>query len=266
MFEFDASVVFQPDDSELTYLPEGPSEFSPGVISWVAIQHGGDSQVGSINLLNLSSGENRKHDLPGRPGFAFPTNDPAVFLTGFERQVGFFNIETGEWVGGHGEVRDDGEGTIINDGEPCGDGVLFGTKDPEFKDPKGGLYFWRAGMEAAVHLQDGQTCSNGKVIVERDGQVFVLDIDTPTKKVVEYPLDLANLALGEPRTVIDLAEVGSFPDGMVGTPDGKSVIIAMYNPEDASAGEARQHSLETGKLEGVWKTAQWISCYPPLSS
>ena len=254
MSEQIAEVVYRPGTRALAYLPEGPCAFSPGKVSWVAIQHGGDSREGSINMLDLGSGENHHYILPGRPGFAFPTAAPGVFLTGFERQVGYFCVESGEWVGVHGVVEGEDAGTIINDGVLCGDGVIFGTKDVEFKDPKAGLYLWLPGMERAKHLRGGQTCSNGKVLISREGKRYLLDIDTPTKVVVEYPLDLANQVLGDPRTVVDLREVEAFPDGMVMTPDGRSVIVAMYNPNDVEAGEARQHSLADGRVERIWKT------------
>ena len=61
-----------PDSDELRFLPEGPLPLEDGVISWVAIQHGPDATHGSLNILNLKSGENRSFELPGRPGFAFP--------------------------------------------------------------------------------------------------------------------------------------------------------------------------------------------------
>ena len=253
MSEFSAEVVFRPASDALAYLPEGPCQYGPGHMSWVAIQHGGDSKEGSINVLDLASGENRHYVLPGRPGFAFPTANPSVFLTGFERKVGFFDVESASWVGTFGEVEGEEEGTIINDGTVCGNGVLFGTKDVAFTDPKAGLYLWLPGMNAATHLRGGQTCSNGKVILSREGGSFLLDIDTPTRVVVEYPFDLENQRLGNPQVVVDLQEVDAYPDGMVITPDQQSVIIAMYNPNDVESGEARQHSLANGELEAVWK-------------
>ena len=41
---------------------------------------------------------------------------------------------------------------------------------------------------------------------------------------------------------------------MIATPDGSGVIISFYNPGDAPAGETRQYSLATSKLEAIWKT------------
>ena len=105
MSEYQAEVVFRPGSDALAYLPEGPCAHGPGQVSWVAIQHGGDTEEGSVNILDLASGENRCHTLPGRPGFAFPTDNPSVFLTGFERKVGFFDVESADWVGTFGEVE-----------------------------------------------------------------------------------------------------------------------------------------------------------------
>ena len=64
MSEYSAEVVFRPDSEALAYLPEGPCHYGPGQVSWVAIQHGGDSQEGSINVLDVATGENRQHILP----------------------------------------------------------------------------------------------------------------------------------------------------------------------------------------------------------
>ena len=254
MTEHTAKVAFRPGNDALAYLPEGPCQYGEGKLSWVAIQHGGESCEGSINVLDLGSGSNQQHILPGRPGFAFPTEDQSVFLAGIERKVGFYNISSGQWVEPPGEVSGEEDGTIINDGVAYRDGVIFGTKDLAFTDPKAALYLWLPEMREPVKLRGGQTCSNGKIILTREGKEFLLDIDTPTKLVVEYPLDGDGQQLGEPKTVLDLREVASYPDGMVMTPDGRSVIIAMYNPENVEEGEARQHSLVDGRLEAVWKT------------
>ena len=249
-----AKVVFRPGSDALAYLPEGPCQYGEDKLSWVAIQHGGESREGSINILDLASGHNEQHVLPGRPGFAFPTEDRSIFLVGVERKVGFYNIESGQWIDAPGEVRGEEDGTIINDGVIYRDGVIFGTKDVEFTDPKAALYLWLPEMTDPVKLRGGQTCSNGKLILTREGKEFLVDIDTPTKLVVEYPLNGDEQRLGEPRTVLDLREVASYPDGMVITPDGRSVIIAMYNPENVEEGEARQYSLRDGRLEAAWKT------------
>ncbi len=252
MFESEASVVFRPGNPELAFLPEGPQNYGPNLLSWVAIQHGADSNVGSLNILNLDTGENRNFPLPGRPGFAFPSGDPDVFTIGMERKIGRFNIASGEWI--DGDLVEEEEGTIINDGEPCGEAVIFGTKDLEFASPKAGLYFWHPERGAPTLLRGGQICSNGKVVITREDGPLLLDIDSPAKTVVAYPLDLESVALGEPRMVLDLRDGDAFPDGMVSSPDGESIIIAFYNPNEVAAGEARIYRLPDGELQGVWKT------------
>ena len=85
---------------------------------------------------------------------------------------------------------------------------------------------------------------------------MLLDIDSQTKTVVRYELDLDAGTLSEPQIVVDLRGGNVFPDGMIVTPDEKSVIVAMYNPNDAPHGEARQYGIADGQLEAVWKTPQ----------
>ena len=80
------------------------------------------------------------------------------------------------------------------------------------------------------------------------------DIDTPTKTVVKYTLDPKLGTLSAPEVVLDLHDVDAFPDGMVGTPDGKGVIISFYNPEPAEAGETRCYSLKSQECEIIWET------------
>lgn len=207
----------------------------------------------------MSTGKNATHELPGRPGFALPTAD-GVFVIGAERTIGQFDTNTGEWTELATGIDDDVENTIINDGVQFNGGLIFGSKDLEFKTKKAGLYVMRDGQEP-VRLRSDQICSNGKVVLQdNDDKIKFLDIDSPTRLVVEYALD--GDLLSEPRVVLDLRDCNDVPDGMVGTPDGKSAIIAFYNPNDAPHGEARQYSLATGEVECVWKTdrAPQVTC------
>jgi hypothetical protein len=71
-----AEPFFTPVSEELRYLPEGPrvlqnhpSARSHNLLGWVAIQHAAGLLVGSMNVLDLDTGENRNYPLPGRPGF-----------------------------------------------------------------------------------------------------------------------------------------------------------------------------------------------------
>ena len=106
---------------------------------------------------------------------------------------------------------------------------------------------------------------NGKDIREVDGQLLLLDIDTPTFQIVEYPLDLEQGSLGRGRLVVDLENENLYPDGLIITPDGKSLIVALYNPMPGAEtpGEVRQYSLAgQNQLEVVWQLpgAPQVTC------
>lgn len=260
--EYSTKLLHQPHDDALRFLPEGPYPYDEGKLSWVGIQHGADSNHGSLNILDIASSTNESFALSGRPGFAFPTSKKGVFVIGLEREIGLFDIQTRSW-----EPLVDGidaavEGTIINDGVACSAGIVFGAKDLEFKEKKAGLYLYRTGERQLVQLRDDQICSNGKVIFNQAGQTKLLDIDSPTQTAVAYDFDLANGRLGEPNVFVDLRDTDVFPDGMIVTPDHQSVIIAIYNPNDAEYGEARQYGIASGALEAVWKTvgAPQVTC------
>lgn len=254
MQTIEARPLFRPADSALRFLPEGPYAYGTDHFSWVAIQHGGDAVTGSLNLFDVSSGKNVRFNLPGRPGFAFPTTDPHTWVVGLERYVQLFNTHTGALTPIAGPVEDGVEGTIINDGTLCAEGLIFGCKDLRFTDRKAGLYFWRGQDRRLFQLRNDQICSNGKKVIDWNGQPTLLDIDSPSKTVVAYPFDAAEGTLGEPRVVVDLRSGDSFPDGMIVTPDGASIIVGFYDPRDVPHGEARQYRIADGELERVWRT------------
>ncbi len=258
----EATVLHRPESAELRFLPEGPQHIGGNVISWVAIQHGGDADFGSINTLDIETGESHSYKLHGRPGFAFPTETEHEFLAGIERHICLVNVKTGESEELSDVVDSDVEGTIINDGEPCEQGVIFGSKDLKFAEEKAGLYLWRKADNSLLRLRNDQICSNGKAVLGSDQ---FLDIDTPTRKIVRYQLD-SSAGTVEAVGEIDLSQEPGFPDGMVGTPDGKSVIVAYYNPElgDNDFGEARQYSIETGQHEYSWHTPRATQVTCPL--
>lgn len=250
----EAKLLFAPQDSVLRFLPEGPYPFAPGKFSWVAIQHGADSQVGSINVFDMASKTNQSYPLQGRPGFAFGT-DQGNFVVGCERTVGIYNPETAQFTQLFDGVDNHTTGTVINDGLAWEDNLFFGTKDLEFKTKKAGLYFWRGADRKLFQLRNDQICSNGKcVVASGDGWVELLDIDTPTKSVVRYRIDTNAGTIVSETKVIDLESDSSFPDGMTLTLDGQSVIISMYNPNPAEAGRTLQIGIESGAIEQEWLT------------
>ena len=248
-----AEVIYTPPTDELRFLTEGPYRVDSDKISWVAIQHGSDAQVGSLNLLNLASGDNRSTTLPGRPGFAFPTSKANHFVVGMERQVCLVDATSGEVT----SVLADGvdqqvDNTMINDGMVCGDYLIFGCKDLEFATQKAGLYLLKPDR-SLVQLADDQVCSNGKdVRRESDGTLRYFDICSWTKQIVSWSIDLEAGTIRDKRVVVDLTSGDVFPDGLILTPDQQSLIVAIFNPGDADFGEARQYNVASGELETVW--------------
>ena len=251
-----AEVLYRSPEVGLRYLPEGPAVCGPNRMSWVAIQHGSDARVGSLNILDTRSLNNTTVDLPGRPGFAFPTRSSMTWLIGLERQLGLYDLQSESWEVLVDGIDDDVEDTIVNDGVVFSEGVLFGTKHLEFNDKRAGLYLWRYSDQRLIRLRDDQICSNGKVVFCGDHGYRLLDIDSPTQTVVSYSLDVERGVLGDSQVVLDWREAEDFPDGMIATPDGNSVVVAFYNPTDVPFGEVRQYGLEHGDLEVVWRVPQ----------
>ena len=244
-----------PDSNALRYLPEGPIPLADGLVSWVAIQHGSDATTGSLNLLDLQAETNRSFDLPGRPGFAFPCQQEQTFVVGCERSIGLFDVSTGSWESLCEGIDGGVDNTIINDGVVFEDNLIFGTKDLEFATKKAGLYLYRGSDRKLICLRDDQICSNGKGILKaEDGSLRLLDIDSPTRQVVSYIIDIADGRLGPARVVLDFAGDPAVPDGAILTPDEKGLIVSMFRPEVAEHGETRWYDIASGELRCTWQT------------
>ncbi len=250
-----AEMLYLPEDEGLRFLPEGPYSLADGRFSWVGIQHGPAATKGSLNIFDLRTRQNTRYDLPGRPGFARPTDIDGKFIVGMEREIGIFDIGNRSWKTLATGVDHDVTNTIINDGTLYGPNLLFGTKDLEFKTKKAGLYLYRGTDGQLIRLRNDQICSNGKDVVDAGGGgLHLIDIDSPTRMVVRYRLDIRQGSLSEPETVLDLRGLDGVPDGMVLTPDEQSAIISLYNPTPAAFGETRQYSLISRELERIWIT------------
>ena len=243
-----------PDSDALRFLPEGPYQLSSRIFSWVGIQHGADATHGSLNRYDLASGENVSLDLPGRPGFAFPCQTPNRFVVGCERELGFFDSETVSWEPFCKGVDSDVSNTIINDGLAIGDNLIFGTKDLEFATKKAGLYLYRGRDRQLIRLRDDQICSNGKAIQQNGNGLYLIDIDSPTRQVVRYPLDIDAGTLRDPEVVLDLTDDPAVPDGAILTPDGTGLIVSMFLPQSAPFGETRLYDLANGECKTIWRT------------
>ena len=248
-----AAVLLTPESEELRFLPEGPYRLGDGKISWVSIQHGKDSTVGAVNVLDLSSGKNETFPHPGRPGFAFPTDREGVFVVGAEHSLWLLDTTSGESKPFIQGIDRGVEGTIVNDGLCYEGNLIFGGKDLKFQDHKAGLYLLRRGETELVQLDNKQLCSNGKFIVRSEDSFTLYDIDTPTQKITACEIDFDNATRGELKTIVDMSDGDVYPDGMIATPDEKSLIVAIFNPHDATVGQARQYSIASGELEAVWE-------------
>jgi sugar lactone lactonase YvrE len=257
MKQIDARVLFRPPTEAQRFLPEGPYRCPDGRVAWVAIQHGPDAREGSLNLLDPVSGDNQQFLLPGRPGFAFPTVRLATFLVGLERAIVWFDSESGTVEVIVDGVDRDVTNTIINDAVVFDGHLVFGCKDVAFSEKKAGLYLLRSGERELVKLSGEQVCSNGKAVVShQDGHYTLYDIDSPTKQVIAWQLDVVEGIVSNPQVIVDLTDEPVFPDGMVLTPDQRGLIVAFYDPRNSTHGEARQYDIESGGVETVWRCPQ----------
>ena len=102
-------------------------------------------------------------------------------------------------------------------------------------------------------LADRQTCSNGKVFASDARGLVLYDIDTPTRKVMRYRLDVTARTATPDGVALDLSNQVGLPDGMCDCGDG-TVIVAFYNPDFAEAGRAVRFNLSNGEAVEEWTT------------
>ncbi len=270
---FVASPFFEPADESLRFLPEGPrllqNHPADGVrLGWVAIQHAADVEQGSINVLDLVSGENKNFPLPGRPGFFSETTRPGMVLIGLERRLVYFDLLTGTLRETGVEATGD-ERVIINDGLAIDEGVLFGTKHLAFNQPVAALYFFDFATRGIRTVVDKQICSNGKYLSRDVGGATLIDIDSFPKTITNYRLDSRLERVLASSLVIAPDSLPALPDGLrpapaglqsasageaaQETPEGASVIVAFYNPEPVSDGIAQQLRVADGEVLCEWR-------------
>jgi len=249
-----ATPLSVPDTDALRFLPEGPIPLADSRFSWVGIQHGHDATEGSLNLYDIAKDQNESYDLPGRPGFAIPCNSTDTFVVGCERSLGIYKTSDHSWRPFCEGIDADVDNTIINDGMAHEDNLIFGTKDLEFATKKAGLYLYRGSDGKLIRLRDDQICSNGKAIIADGDGLTLIDIDSPTRQIVRYRIDIAAGTLSEAEVVIDFAGDRAVPDGAILTPDQLGIIVSMFCPEVADHGETRLYDRSTGELQCVWQT------------
>jgi sugar lactone lactonase YvrE len=239
------------------FLLEGPREIvfdDRDALVWVNIQTALDTTHGDIHIRFWDTGERRVLHQDTRPGFILPTDAPGYLVVGREKEIGVVDLRTNDWTP-LATIPDANPRTIINDGEvvPGGRAVVFGTKDLRFTDPIAQLYLFTFDDRQITVLAERQTCSNGKCIVQRGDELMLFDIDTPTRQVVRYRLDLAGRKATPDGVALRLDGVPGFPDGMIACGDG-SAIVAFYNPDPVDDGVAIRFALESGEMIEQWTT------------
>ena len=261
----EARVYITGDTEEDRFLPEGPRPIvleGRDALLWVNIQTAPDATAGALHLRFWDTAERRVWPLPGRPGFVFPTNRHGVVLIGMGKEVGLYDLARREW---HplATIADPNPRTIINDGEvtPGGRAVVFGTKDTHFADPIAGLYLFTLGDNLVSLLAGEQVCSNGKVLAQDGSDLVLFDIDTPTRRVVRYRLDVAARVATLESVAVEVLEFPGFPDGMRDAGEG-TAIIAFYNPDPVKDGRAARFDLASGKAVEHWSipTSPRVTC------
>ncbi|QVL32587.1 SMP-30/gluconolactonase/LRE family protein [Telmatocola sphagniphila] len=251
----DAKPFVKPIISEQGFLPEGPSRLvvdGRPALSWVNIQTGVDALRGEIHLFFWDTHERRILTQAGRPGFALPIGPQNTMVCGMDKTVGIVDLSQNSWMP-LTTIPDTSPFTIINDAllSDCQTKLYFGTKDVRFLEPIGHLYEYDLVANHLTTLIDRQTCSNGKIIRKRSRGIELLDIDTPTRKVVRYEIEDSKI-VGQ-SVALDLKEAAGFPDGMTSAND-QSVIISFYNPEPADHGLTVEYDLRTATALKMWKT------------
>jgi sugar lactone lactonase YvrE len=238
-----AEPFFRPETEELRYLPECP-RMAGGKLIWVSIQYGPDSQEGGLNVLDLGTRTNRHHPLPGRPGFFVETDRPGELVIGLERRLVRYDLAATRIVETLAHLPDDPR-VIINDGIAIPGGILFGTKDLEFRRPIAALFRFDDATRELRELLGGQFCSNGKFL--RDG--ILVDIDSAPRTITEYRYDGALDLL---RLIVPPDVLPAIPDGLRLTPGGESIVVAFVNLDPASDGLAQEIRLSDGAVLTEW--------------
>ena len=255
-----AKVYIDFTEEDDRFLPEGPRWMTiqgrPALV-WVNIQLDAAATDGDLHVHfpGTDGSDDASVGCPGRPGFLLPLAEDDRALVGVDKDLRLVDLAEALWSEPLATIPDRHPRTIINDAEivPGGNAVVFGTKDTQFKEPIAHLYLYTVEDNRISVLADRQTCSNGKVFATDDRGLILYDIDTPTRTVVRYRLDVAARTATPDGAALDLSGQPGFPDGMCDCGDG-TVIVAFYNPDPVEAGRAVRFDLATGAAVEEWTT------------
>ena len=176
-------------------------------------------------------------------------------LVGFDKELQVGDLSSGTWDDPLATIPDDDPRTMINDARwcPAARPSCSARRIREFKEPIANLYLYTVDDNRVSVLADKQTCSNGKVFASDSRGLILYDIDTPTRKVARYRLDVAARTATPDGVALDVSNQVGSPDGMCDCGDG-TVIVAFYNPDFAAAGQAIRFNLSTGEAIEKWTT------------
>jgi sugar lactone lactonase YvrE len=156
------------------------------------------------------NGAHHIHQLTEQVG-TIAIRDDGDFVAALQSGFAFVNRHTGD-VTPIADPENHLPGNRFNDGkcDPAGRFVA-GTMSLSDEEEKGGLYALNA--KGQVHqLLNRISLSNG-IAWSADNATMYL-IDTPTRKVFEYPYRLGAESLTNGKVIIDVPEEQGFPDGM----------------------------------------------------
>jgi sugar lactone lactonase YvrE len=256
MQQFGAEPWYCPPTDELRYLPECPRLLGnfpadAPILGWVAIQHGPGRRDGSLNLLDLATRRNTSIALPGRPGFFVETTRPGTLLVGMERELVLVDA-VGSEITKTGIAIPTNQPVIINEGISIPNGLVFGTKHDQVRDPVAALYHFDCATHAVREIVGDQVCSNGKYYRCSEDELDLIDIDSVPKTITWYRFTPGFRELLARRLLLPPLSLPALPDGLRATPDGDSIVVAFYNPDRAKAGAAQELRLADGAVLTEW--------------
>lgn len=198
-----------------------------------------DIQSSQLLRLEWPSGGLTRFDLPERLGSLGLTADPAQLVCAFASGFALYTPATRDCRWLH-KTEPDYRGIRMNDGRIDRQGRFWAGSMVEDRNTapseKGSLYRLADGAgDAATKLLSGIAISNA-ICFAPDGTSLYF-ADTPTRKILRYPIDPATGALGNPGLFAQLTGE-AFPDGAdvdaagrVWNAEWGSGRVTAYNPD-----------------------------------
>ena len=188
---------------------------------------------------NLDGSNIHALEVDGNPGCVV-FSDEGTMVTGVDNQISSFDGD-GNLLKVLADTKE-GSGLRFNDGkcDPTGR-FWIGSMDRKEKNKLGSLYSWNS-IEGLVNREQGVTVSNG-MGWSPDNSLFYY-IDSPTREVSVYDIDLSTGSINNKRRFISFTEEDGFPDGMTIDNDGRLWIafwggskIMCVNPDSKAIEE-----------------------------